>query len=124
MNGSALIYTAVAASANVIGAAAVVSRSKWSVRALENMVALSAGFMISVALLDLTPDGNVTSGLRLGTPAATTRGFGVAEFKQVGGLIAEVLNAIAQSQDGQAPLVEASIKERVKALTDRFPIYQ
>jgi glycine hydroxymethyltransferase len=66
----------------------------------------------------------VTSGLRLGTPAATTRGFGVAEFRQVGGLIAEVLNAIAQSQDGQAPLVEASIKERVRALTDRFPIYQ
>jgi glycine hydroxymethyltransferase len=66
----------------------------------------------------------VTSGLRLGTPAATTRGFGVAEFRQVGALIAEVLNAIAQSQDGQAPLVEASVKERVKALTDRFPIYQ
>src|SRR5580698_7126015 len=66
----------------------------------------------------------VTSGLRLGTPAATTRGFGVAEFQQVGGLIAEVLNAIAQSPDGKAPLVEAAIKERVKALTDRFPIYQ
>src|SRR6188508_2711069 len=66
----------------------------------------------------------VTSGLRLGTPAATTRGFGVAEFKQVGMLIAEVLNAIAQSPDGKAPLVEAAIKERVKALTDRFPIYQ
>jgi len=65
----------------------------------------------------------VTSGLRLGTPAATTRGFGVAEFKQVGGLIAEVLSGIAQSQDGKAPLVEAAIKERVKALTDRFPIY-
>ncbi len=65
----------------------------------------------------------VTSGLRLGTPAATTRGFGVAEFQQVGGMIAEVLNAIAQSQDGKAPLVEAAIKERVKALTDRFPIY-
>jgi glycine hydroxymethyltransferase len=65
----------------------------------------------------------VTSGLRLGTPAATTRGFGVAEFKQVGGMIAEVLGAIAQSQDGKAPLVEAAIKERVKALTDRFPIY-
>src|SRR5881392_245364 len=65
----------------------------------------------------------VTSGLRLGTPAATTRGFGVAEFQQVGGLIAEVLNALAQSPDGKAPLVEAAIKERVKALTDRFPIY-
>ncbi len=65
----------------------------------------------------------VTSGLRLGTPAATTRGFGVAEFKQVGGMIAEVLGAIAQSQDGKASLVEAAIKERVKALTDRFPIY-
>ena len=45
------------------------------------------------------------------------------DHMQVGGLIAEVLNAIAQSQDGQAPLVEAAIKERVKALTDRFPIY-
>jgi glycine hydroxymethyltransferase len=66
----------------------------------------------------------VTSGLRLGTPAATTRGFGVAEFKQVGGMIAEVLGAISQSEDGKAPLVEAAIKERVKALTDRFPIYQ
>src|ERR1700739_461506 len=65
----------------------------------------------------------VTSGLRLGTPAATTRGFGVAEFKQVGGMIAEVLNGIAQSQDGKAPLVEAAVKEKVKALTDRFPIY-
>jgi glycine hydroxymethyltransferase len=66
----------------------------------------------------------VTSGLRLGTPAATTRGFGVAEFKQVAGMIAEVLNAIAQSQDGKAPLAETAIKERVRALTDRFPIYQ
>jgi len=65
----------------------------------------------------------VTSGLRLGTPAATTRGFGVAEFTQVGGMIAEVLNGIAQAQDGKAPLVEAAIKQRVKALTDRFPIY-
>jgi glycine hydroxymethyltransferase len=65
----------------------------------------------------------VTSGLRLGTPATTTRGFGVAEFKQVAGMIAEVLNANAQLQDGKAPLVESAVKERVKALTDRFPIY-
>lgn len=66
----------------------------------------------------------VTSGIRLGTPACTTRGFGVAEFKQVGALISEVLNAVAQSSDGAAPLVEASVKERVKQLTSRFPIYQ
>jgi glycine hydroxymethyltransferase len=66
----------------------------------------------------------VTSGLRLGTPATTTRGFGVGEFKQVASMIAEVLNAIAQSSDGKAPLVEAAVKEKVKALTDRFPIYQ
>lgn len=65
----------------------------------------------------------VTSGLRLGTPAATSRGFGVAEFKQVGSLISEVLNAVAQSDDGKAPLVEEAVKQKVKALTDRFPIY-
>jgi ZIP family zinc transporter/zinc and cadmium transporter len=62
VNGTALVYTAVAASANVIGAAAVVARSRWSVRALENMVALSAGFMVSVALLDLAPEAIRTHG--------------------------------------------------------------
>ena len=66
----------------------------------------------------------VTSGIRLGTPACTTRGFGVAEFQEVGRLIAEVLDAIAQSPEGAAPLVEASVKGKVRALTDRFPIYQ
>ena len=65
----------------------------------------------------------VTSGIRLGTPASTTRGFGVAEFRQVGQLIAEVLDAVAQSEDGSAPLVEAAVKQKVRALTDRFPIY-
>jgi glycine hydroxymethyltransferase len=66
----------------------------------------------------------VTSGIRLGTPACTTRGFGVGEFRQVGQLIAEVLNAVAQTGDGAAPLVEASVKERVRELTGRFPIYR
>ncbi len=65
----------------------------------------------------------VTSGIRLGTPACTTRGFGIAEFRQVGQLIAEVLDAVAQSEDGSAPLVEASVKAKVHALTARFPIY-
>jgi ZIP family zinc transporter/zinc and cadmium transporter len=62
VNSTALVYTAVAASANVIGAAAVVAHSRWSVRALDNMVALSAGFMVSVALLDLAPDAILTHG--------------------------------------------------------------
>jgi len=62
MNSTALLYTAIAASASLIGAAAVVSHSRCSVRALENMVALSAGFMISVALLDLTPNAIATHG--------------------------------------------------------------
>ena len=66
----------------------------------------------------------VTSGLRLGTPATTTRGFGVGEFKEVASMISEVLNAIAQSSDGSAPLVEVAVKEKVKALTSRFPVYQ
>jgi glycine hydroxymethyltransferase len=66
----------------------------------------------------------VTSGIRLGTPACTTRGFGVAEFRQVGELIAEVLDAVAQSEDGAAPLIEASVRQKVHALTNRFPIYQ
>ena len=47
----------------------------------------------------------------------------MAEFQQVGRLIAEVLDAVAQSADGAAPLVEASVKQKVRALTDRFPIY-
>src|SRR4051812_2007503 len=62
MNGTALLYTAIAASANLLGAAAVVSHSRWSLRALENMVALSAGFMVSVALLDLIPDAITAHG--------------------------------------------------------------
>ena len=64
----------------------------------------------------------VTSGLRLGTPAGTTRGFGVAEFREVGTMIVEVLDALAASPDGD-PVVEAAVKERVLALCDRFPIY-
>ncbi|MEX0852121.1 MAG: serine hydroxymethyltransferase [Bauldia sp.] len=66
----------------------------------------------------------VTSGIRLGTPACTTRGFGVAEFREVGHLIAEVLDAIAQSEEGAAPLVERTVRQKVRALTDRFPIYR
>ncbi len=65
----------------------------------------------------------VTSGVRLGTPAGTTRGFGVAEFQQIGDMIAEVLEANAQAGDAGAPLVEDAVRARVVALCDRFPVY-
>jgi glycine hydroxymethyltransferase len=65
----------------------------------------------------------VTSGVRLGTPAGTTRGFGEAEFREVGALIVEVLDGLAENgPDGNGD-VEASVKARVQALCDRFPIY-
>ncbi|MGN6143740.1 MAG: serine hydroxymethyltransferase [Mesorhizobium sp.] len=66
----------------------------------------------------------VTSGVRLGTPAGTTRGFGQAEFREIGKLIAEVLDGlkVANSDEGNAA-VEAAVKAKVTALTDRFPLY-
>jgi glycine hydroxymethyltransferase len=66
----------------------------------------------------------VTSGVRLGTPAGTTRGFGVAEFRQVGDMIVEVLDVLSQKGVDQDSLTEAAVREQVKALVKRFPIYQ
>jgi glycine hydroxymethyltransferase len=65
----------------------------------------------------------VTSGIRLGTPAATSRGFGVAEFKKVGELIVETLDGLAKNGDEANASVEESVKQRVHELTRRFPIY-
>jgi len=64
----------------------------------------------------------VTSGIRVGTPAGTTRGFGEAEFRRVGELIGEVVTALSQNAEGDA-VVEARVKEEVIALCRRFPIY-
>lgn len=65
----------------------------------------------------------VTSGIRLGTPAGTTRGFGPAEWKEIGTLILEVLDGLkANGPDGNAA-VEKAVRAKVKALCDRFPIY-
>jgi glycine hydroxymethyltransferase len=65
----------------------------------------------------------VTSGIRLGSPAATSRGFGVAEFSQVGGLIVEVLDGLAANGEAGNAAAEAAVKEKVHALTAKFPIY-
>jgi len=66
----------------------------------------------------------VTSGVRLGSPAATTRGFGVEEFKQTGQMIIEVLDGLAANGDEGNQSLEESVLAKVVALTDRFPVYE
>jgi glycine hydroxymethyltransferase len=66
----------------------------------------------------------VTSGVRLGTPAGTTRGFGIAEFRQVGDLISELLDALSEKGAEQDAAAEASVREKVEHLVGRFPIYE
>ncbi|MDP4891282.1 serine hydroxymethyltransferase [Cypionkella sp.] len=65
----------------------------------------------------------VTSGVRLGTPAGTTRGFGEAEFRQIGQWIVEVVDGLAANGEEGNAAVEASVKARVEALCKAFPIY-
>ncbi|TMK20268.1 MAG: serine hydroxymethyltransferase, partial [Alphaproteobacteria bacterium] len=66
----------------------------------------------------------VTSGIRLGTPAGTTRGFGIAEFQEVGELIVELLDVLSEKGVDEDLLTEAAVREKVRKLVSRFPIYQ
>ena len=65
----------------------------------------------------------VTSGVRLGTPAGTTRGFGVEEFRVIGHLIGDVLDGLAANRDDNSA-VEQQVRAQVSALCAKFPIYQ
>jgi glycine hydroxymethyltransferase len=65
----------------------------------------------------------ITSGLRLGSPAGTTRGFGQAEFRRIGKLIAEVVDGLAANREEANGAVEARVRGDVRDLTARFPIY-
>ena len=65
----------------------------------------------------------ITSGVRLGTPAGTTRGFGKAEFKDIAEMIIEVVEAIGAKGDEGDAAVEARIRDRARALCRKFPIY-
>ncbi len=65
----------------------------------------------------------ITSGIRLGTPACTTRGFGAAEFRRVGELIVEVLDGLARNGEADNAGVETAVRQRAHELTQRFPIY-
>jgi glycine hydroxymethyltransferase len=66
----------------------------------------------------------VTSGVRLGSPAGTTRGFGVAEFREIGHLISDVLDGIARNGAEGDAAAERTVRAKVRALCARFPIYR
>ena len=66
----------------------------------------------------------ITSGIRLGSPAATTRGFGAAEFREIGLMVDEVLEGLSQSNGGANDMAEAAVGARVQALCARFPLYR
>ncbi|MGQ0591033.1 MAG: serine hydroxymethyltransferase [Sphingosinicella sp.] len=65
-----------------------------------------------------------TSGIRVGSPAGTTRGFGVAEFRDIADMVADVLEGLGANGEEGNSAVEAEVKQRVRALCARFPIYQ
>ncbi|MBN3756319.1 serine hydroxymethyltransferase [Paraburkholderia sp. Tr-20389] len=69
-----------------------------------------------------TENPTVTSGIRLGTPAGTTRGFGTAQFEQIGQMILEVLSALEREPGGDEQ-VERAVRSRVRDLCSQFPIY-
>jgi glycine hydroxymethyltransferase len=66
----------------------------------------------------------VTSGIRLGSPAGTTRGFGIAEFQSIGNMIIQVLDGLVANGDAGNAAVEAKVKQRAIALCERYPIYR
>jgi glycine hydroxymethyltransferase len=70
-----------------------------------------------------TEKPTITSGVRLGTPAGTTRGFGEAEFRQIGAWITEVVDGLAAHGEDGNNAVEAKVRAEVSVLCDRFPIY-
>jgi glycine hydroxymethyltransferase len=65
-----------------------------------------------------------TSGIRVGSPAGTTRGFGVAEFRDIADMVADVLEGLRDKGEHGDPAVEAQVRGRVRELCARFPIYQ
>ncbi len=97
---------------------------------LKNLTGAAASVSLESAGLTCNKNGvpgdtqppTVTSGLRFGVSAGTTRGFGTAEFEAIGNLIADVLEGLAGKTADQAQL-EARVAAEVKAMTDRFPIY-
>lgn len=85
----------------------------------------NAGLTCNKNSVPFDPEGPfTTSGLRFGTPAGTTRGFGPAEWQEIGKLVIEVLDGLVANGPERSGEVEARVKEKVKALCARFPIYE
>jgi len=134
--GHAMIDNARALAAGLLkGGAAIVSGGTDSHIVLVDLRPLGLTGKVAEAALEragLTCNKNgipfdpekptVTSGVRLGTPAGTTRGFGVPEFERVAEMIVQVLTSLANAGDG-SPLVEHAVRAQVKALCTDFPIY-
>src|SRR5262249_30607235 len=72
---------------------------------------------------DTQPPTN-PSGIRIGSPAGTTRGFGVAEFTQIGDMIAEALDGLAKTNSADNAAAEQKVRAKVAELCARFPVYQ
>ena len=70
-----------------------------------------------------TEKATLTSGLRLGTPAGTTRGFGPAEFREIGRMIADVVEGLRKNGEAGDGQIEARVKAEAEAMCKRFPIY-
>ena len=87
----------------------------------QDAAGLSLRNLLKSPKFDTTPF-TVTSGVRLGTPAGTTRGFGEEEFKQIGHWIADVVSSM-NGGDEADPAVVAGVAAQVRELTHRFPIY-
>lgn len=84
-----------------------------------------AGMTCNKNAVPFDPEPPMTaSGVRLGTPAATSRGFGPAEWKQIGEYIVEVLDGLAKNGPEGNDAVEKAVRKKVTTLCDRFPIYQ
>jgi glycine hydroxymethyltransferase len=66
----------------------------------------------------------LTSGIRLGTPAGTTRGFGPEEFRQIGQMISEVVDGLRKNGETGDAQIEAHVRDRVEAMCARFPVYE
>src|SRR5258706_15328204 len=80
-------------------------------------------FTFASAVIEDPEKPTITSGIRMGTPASTTRGFGVAEFQQIGEMIIEVLAALSYHGVAEHASMEAIVREKVGRLVARFPIY-